>query len=511
MNFINKYKYLFAGLGVAAALVVGSGCSKLDINSNPNEPTQSQGTPAVVFPAGVLSATGYIGGNLGIVGGMWSQYYTQSPYDNQYTDVDAYNMPNSDGFVTGTWDNLFTGALVDFQTVIHSSDSLQDWTYYLMAQTMKAYVTSVMVDLWSTMPYTQAFQGKDNLNPTWDSGLTIYNALIDSINLAQGKDFTALTNSQPSADQDPLFGGNASEINNWIAFGNTLKLRMYLRMWNTQPAIARAGITALLSAGGPFLTKDAAFTNFSNAPGLDNPMYEQNIRELNTNSNLKASTTLVTWLNEYNDPRVIYWFGGYAPSSVDQGNYRLILAGYSSAPTFNETPTDPVEFISLAESDFLQAEALIRINGNGAAGAQALYEAGVERAFSEIGFSGDTLLGKTPGAAPYFGAYAWGKETEGGATLTNLQQIWRQKWAECIYGCHGIEAWFEQNRNGFPTQSPVYSTDPSYIPGQIVVVPNTVLSAGQLPRRFPFPYDETNRNSSSPNLVPIYVPVWWAQ
>ncbi|HTJ13845.1 MAG TPA: SusD/RagB family nutrient-binding outer membrane lipoprotein [Dinghuibacter sp.] len=499
MKLLNKY--IAAGMGLAAMAFMGPGCKRtLNINTNPNFPTYDQGTPAVVFPAGVLATTGYVGGDLAIVGGMWSQFFAQSAFANQYTDVDSYNMPATDGFVDGPWDNLYTGGLLNYQFCINSADSTQDWTYYLMATVMKAYTTEVLVDLYDQIPYTQALEGKDNLQPKFDSGFTVYQALIASLDDAMGKDFTANTNSTvSSASLDPIFSG---DIDSWIAFANTLKLKMYLRMVNAQPALAQSGIQALYTGGATFLTKDAAFTNFTDNPGKENPMYEQNIRELNTGDNLRASTTFVSWLVQNSDPRVNSFFGSSNPYSVNQGDYHGADPTYSKAAVFVETSTDPVEFISTAESYFMQAEADVRYFGGSKA--KGLYEQGVTAAFSALGLDASSYI--APG-----GVYAWGAEMENGAALTPLQQILRQKWAAAPYGCHGIESYFDFVRTGFPTQSPVYSTDPNYIPGQLVVGKNSVLPAGELPKRFVFPYDERSRNTNTPAQVPMQTPVWWGK
>src|ERR1700744_1426482 len=131
MKLLNKY--IAAAFGLGALGILGSGCKRtLNINTDPNFPTYSQGTPQVVFPAGVLATTAFVGGDLAIIGGMWSQFYTQSAYSNQYTDIDAYNMPPQDGFVNGPWDGLFANALVNYQFVTQNADSTQDWIFYLM-------------------------------------------------------------------------------------------------------------------------------------------------------------------------------------------------------------------------------------------------------------------------------------------------------------------------------------------------------------------------------------------
>jgi hypothetical protein len=266
--------------------------------------------------------------------------------------------------------------------------------------------------------------------------------------------------------------------------------------------VAEAGVKALYAANAEFLSTNAGVTNFTDAPGLDNPLYEQNIRQLNTTTNIKASTTFVTWLEDNNDPRIVNYFGETNPASINQGDYTGNNPTYQAAPIFVQSPTDPVFFISKSESYFLQAEANVRYFGGD--DAKSLYDQGVLAAFSGLGLDGSDMIADG-------GKYEWGNEKEGGTALTPIEQIIRQKWAAAPYGCHGIESFFDRNRTGFPVISDVYSTDPSYIPGQLVIVKNSVLPGQDYPQRFSFPYDEVSRNKNTPAIVPISTPVWWAK
>jgi hypothetical protein len=208
----------------------------------------------------------------------------------------------------------------------------------------------------------------------------------------------------------------------------------------------------------------------------------------------------VSWLQANKDPRIVYFFGSDSITSINQGDYANINAAYQAAPPFVQTPLDPVEFISTAESWFLQAEANLRYFGG--SGADSLYNHGVLAAFQQEGLDGTSFI--APG-----GAYAY---PAGGTPAQQLQAIIVQKWASCAYGCHGIESFFEQNRTGYPLRSPVYSTNPGYIPGQLVIGPNSSLPAGQYAKRFVYPYDETSRNTNAPQIVvPETTPVWWGQ
>lgn len=505
MKIVNRYRYMILGAGLLAVVLGGTSCKKqLDINTNPDYPTVAQGTPAQVFPVAVLATIGATGGDLAIVGGMWSQYFTQAALAQQYTDVDSYNLPNTDEFVQRPWSLMFVSGLKNYQYVIDQAGAAQDWNSYLMGTVMKAYTAEVLVDLYGSMPYTQALEGASQVNPKFDSGYAIYTSLISEIDTALGKDLSANTNTNMGS-QDLVFGGTMAS---WVAFANTLKLKMYLRMVNTYPSVAQAGITGLLNSGATFLgtgTGDAAVTDFSAAPGLENPLYEQNIFQLNTPVNLRASVTMLSWLNANSDPRAAYYYTPETSSGVitgiNQGDFRSINTAYATAAVFTESPKDPVELISAAESYFLQAEADVRYNGG--ANAQTLYNEGVTAAFAYTGNDASSFV--APG-----GAYAWGAEMENGAPLTPLAQIMRQKWAAAAYGCHGIESWFDFNRTGYPAKSPVYSTDPGYVPGQLVVVANSILGPGQMPKRLIYPYDEVSRNTNAPATVPITTAVWWS-
>jgi hypothetical protein len=500
MRIQKKNMDIAAGLLILAGMSL-SGCKKeLDVNTNPNVPTVNQGGAALIFPVGVLATVAEAGGDLEIVGAMWSEFTTQASLATQYSDIETYDVPVTDRFVTFPWATLYTSGLTNYQFASDQAKAVGDWNFYLMATVMKAYTAELLVDCFDQIPYTEALQGAKNLHPKFDDGYSIYTTLLKEIDTALGKDFTAGTNTLPGK-QDLVFGGN---MDNWIAFANTLKLKMYLRMINAHSDVATAGITALVNSGVPFLNVDASVTNFTDAPGLDNPLYEEDKRQLNSATNIRASVTFTSWLTANSDPRAIYYFQIANPVGINQGDFAANTAAYKNAAIFRNidhtAATDPVVFISAAESYFMQAEADFRYFGG--SNTKSLYDQGVTAAFAQIGDDASSFI--APG-----GAYAWGSEKEGGVALSPIAQIIRQKWASCAFGCHAIESYFEKNRTGFPTTSPVYSTDPSYIPGQWVEVKNPVLGAGKRPLRLLFPFNETIVNPNAPAVVPSTTAVWW--
>jgi len=488
MRISNKIVAYTTGL-----VLLLSGCKKqLDINHDPNNPPVDEATPQLIFPGAVMSSAATIGGEYAILGMLWSEFATEDAFSSQYRNLDSYSATGSD--LNTNYGELYTGALSDYQLVLDKSVAAEDWNFYLMATVMKAYSYATLVDIYDQVPFTEALQGVANLQPHFDAGDVIYDSLINEIDVALGKDFSARTNSDPGT-ADFIFGGDMAK---WMQFANTLKLKLYLRMVNKNDAKAQAGITALYNNGGNFLTEDAAISTFTSVPGKQNPFYAYNIFSLNTTNNLRASITFLNWLKENSDPRIVSYFGSPTAIGIHQGDFQNTTdPTYANAATFVQAPTDPVQFISGPESYFMQAEARERYFGGDQA--KELYDLGVTAAFNFWGFDASGFI--APG-----GAYEY---PTAGTFDDKLDAIITQKWAS-LPGSHALEGWLERNRTGFPKSSPVYSTDPSWVPGEFVIAKATVIGQNY-PKRLVIPDEERSTNKNTPDQVPITTPVWWGK
>lgn len=484
-------------------MLLSSGCSKLDINVSPNNPNVDKATPESLIPSAVISTAGRLGGDLAIVGGMWAQFWTQNNSSSQYRLVDSYNLQNASLFFSGPYTELYTGALTDYQQAIVKSVELKDWRYNLIATVMKAYTYQVLVDLFDKVPYTEALQPTVFLQPKFDDGFEVYKGLIAEIDAALAQDYLNTPHTQIQSRIDLVFGAKGTatfetQMENWERFANTLKLKMYLRMVNAHPADAEAGIKGLVDGDAEFLDIDAGITGFIDAPNQSNPLYEYNFRRLNTTDNLRASYTLVHWLEVNNDPRAQAYYGVDSPiPTIHQGDYNGTQQHpeYSDAVNPAINATDPVWFFTRAEVSFMLAEVMERYYGG--VGAKVLYDRGLEQAFAQKALQ-PGVLATTKYAYP------------AGNFETKLEAIIVQKWAS-LFGSHALEAFFEQNRTGYPRTSAVYSRDAAYVPGQLVYGPNGVTGAGNFPRRFLFPDVERTRNTNTPVEVPISTKVWWGK
>ena len=494
-------KYIIITAITASAFM---SCKKtLDVNTDPDNPGVDQATPALVLPSGIASAAGRIGGDLAILGGIWAQYYTQGTTASQYRDVDAFNVTKSYGQTTTgvAWVELYSGALNDLNFVVNRSKEQKNWNYHLMGTVIKAYTLQVLVDLYDKVPYTEAFQGSANLQPHFDDGYAVYKGLLAELDSALNKDFDASTNTAPGTN-DFIFPAAAASwsIDPWIKFANTLKLKMYLRMSYAKPADAQAGIQDMFTKGALFLDEPAQMDVFVNAPDKANPFYSYNFLEIGTDANLKASNTFLSWLQLNNDPRINdYYFPATNSTNftgIHQGDYFNADPALNGSSKARVNPTDPVEFISLAESHFLQAEALEKYAAG--VGAKAQYDAGVTAAFAKFGDNAATFI--APG-----GNYAY---PAAGTAEQKLQAIITQKYAS-FPGSHALEGWLERNRTGYPKISAVYSTNGSYVPGELVYPKNGITPGNAFAKRLIWPDLERSKNANTPAEEPLTAKVWW--
>src|SRR4029079_17834121 len=190
-----KWKKIILAFTLTAGFGLGSCKKQLDINQDPNNPSTDQATTPLLFPAAEISAAAAIGGELAIIGMLWSEFTTQDVSSSQYRNFDSYNVVSTD--LNTDYNQLYTGALNDLQLILQKTQASQDWNYNLIATAMKVYVYEVLVDLYDQVPYAQALQGANNLQPAFNNGDSICEALLLTLDTALNQNFDASTNSQP--------------------------------------------------------------------------------------------------------------------------------------------------------------------------------------------------------------------------------------------------------------------------------------------------------------------------
>tara|TARA_X000000950_G_scaffold278484_1_gene369490 strand:- start:1216 stop:2940 length:1725 start_codon:yes stop_codon:yes gene_type:complete len=248
-------------LVLAFIMVLVSSCeiTDLDINTDPNNASEASLN---------LLLTGSLYDGLDTFASGLND--TTMGFQAINTSSDDFNFTNSSW--NGTWNFLYSGPLKDLEEIIVAADPEVNPHYLGIAQIMKAYYFTTMVDLWGDVPYSEAFQGngeEPNTEPAYDSGASIYADAFVLIDQA----ITNLAKSQGvSIKGDILYGGNTTK---WRKAAKSLKLKLLI---NTRNVDSNAGaIQSLISEGDLILSSSDDFQlRFSALKNPDNrhPMYQ---------------------------------------------------------------------------------------------------------------------------------------------------------------------------------------------------------------------------------------------
>ena len=253
----SKNYYLFFAL----LLLVVSSCeiTDLDINTYPNNASEAS--------LNLLLTSAQFEGVNTFAGGLND---ATMGFQGINTSNDDFNFTNASW--NGTWNFLYSGPLKDLEEIISGADPEVNPNYLGIAQIMKAYYFTTMVDLWGDVPYSEAFKGNAEetiTEPVYDSGASIYAdafLLID-----QG--ITNLAKSQGvSVKGDIIYGGN---LTRWRKAAKSLKLKLLINTRNVNSNTA--AIQSLISEGDLILSGSNDFQlRFSSLKNPDNrhPMYQ---------------------------------------------------------------------------------------------------------------------------------------------------------------------------------------------------------------------------------------------
>jgi hypothetical protein len=498
---------LYFFLIVFASLIINS--CELDINKDPNYPVAVDAGKYI--SSGIMWTASAVGGDLQLLGGMWAQHFAQNANSNQYTNIDSYNLANSSNEMTRTWNFLYAGALPDFQLALSKAEANGDWHYWMISKIMTAYSFHILTDAYGNIPFSEALDFEKFKSPVFDDAKAVNKEIIVMLDQALLKQ-TEAEAKIPMGNADFVFGG---DISLWVKFAKSLKLKILMR--DPDFASNKTAIQALLTEDD-LLDTDCRITAFSNVENKSNPLFENDRRKMNTTQNIRASSTISLFLFQNNDPRAaVLMERAETPDPVMGAYVGLPQGGYTLGSAYGKRTSrvllkadDPVYFMSLAEVEFLKAEAFVLLND--AASAKTHYENGVAAAFDRWRGAKDlngleTVFPSDIDVNNYIGA---GKpyEFKQISATTMLETIWRQKWIAALRS-QEWEAFMEVNRTGYPKAGLVNSQDPSYVTGNFAPSMNSVLGTGEFPRRLVYPKTSSDYNINTPVTIPIQTKLWW--
>lgn len=483
------------GVLLLAALSLGSCNDWLDVNEDPNNPTN---VPAeFVLPAAQASVLGIVGGDFAIIGGLWSQHWTQSNASSQYRGIDSYDLQPADYNIA--WTELYAGGLNDFEDVKNKATESGNNNMLLQAVAVQTYGFQMLADWFDKIPLSEALQVQTIKAPKYDDGPAVYAELIKRLDAALALDFN--NGKSTAVATDLVYGGLSSEnqIDQWKRFSNTLKLKLHLRQTaSANSAQAIAAIKTMLDANTAFLDDDAAVTKFVDEPNRSNPLYENNVRQLNTGTNLRLSRTLLTYLQAHDDDdRLAAYFtpGSGGQSGLEQGDFLNTAIGPNVPSVAKMTATDPFYFFSIDEVYFMLSESYLLIGND--AKSKEFYDKAVAAAYAKFNIAFDAKKIAKGGTYEY---------PSTGTKEAKLKAIMYQKWVAMFR--QGYESFWDQARTGYPEKSNVPTTNANYVPGQWTVAAKSVIG-NALPKRVKYTSTSRDGNINAPADVPVTTKIWW--
>ncbi len=451
-------KYINKSILLIALAVSTYSCeSTLDINESEVDATVESVAPDLLLAGSITAPRGQFSVTTSELGSIWMNQW--GPDVNNVTGgmLDEFRLNVTQNFYASIWQNLYRG-MGTYQAIInYEGDDYNN--HKAIARILKSYYMQYLVDIYGDCPYTEALQFGENYTPAYDDDMSIYRALIVDIDVALST-LNAVENlSTPVGSEDIVFGG---DLQSWVKFANTLKLRILLR--ESELASSAAYLAEQFAAlDQNFLTSDAVINPpYANAVGQQEPFfanYGQDATGVDTfdNNYIVPSDYMAKFLQGNPtengistgvlDNRIL---GLFSPLPGTTGAANVV--GVQQGATNTTAPPELSELgpgllvgssqanmlFSAAESYFLQAEAAHRtwISGD----AQSFFHSGITASFNNLNVSG---------AAAYITASENRNLIGWTGSANKIEAIMTQKWiASC--GRNAIESWIDYTRTGFP-------------------------------------------------------------
>ena len=412
---------------LCTALLMFGACSdvselNVDTKNPQNVPANSLVANATVSLFDLMSTPNVNRNNLR----LWAQHWAQV----SYSDESNYELVerNVHGRTVSTMYATVIRDLREARNIVSANENLSSEVkanQMAVIDVLEAVAFTIVVDIFGDMPYSEAFD-PDNVTPAYDDDASIYSAMISQLNNA----ISALGGSTGDIG-DLIYGGDADA---WKRFANSYKLRLAIRMADSDNAQAQSMAESAVSSGVFASNADNFVIAYEGSTPNTNPLWEDLVQS--GRSDFIAGNTLVDYMNSLNDPRRQFYF---KQNVADPNTGDVIYVGgtvgavnsftaNSQIGSIMHDPTHPGTIMGYTEVLFLLADAAER-GYNVGSSAEDFYNAAVTNSIMEWG-GGQTM------ADDYLGQADVAYSTAPG---TWKEKIGLQKWI-AMYD-QGLEAW----------------------------------------------------------------------
>lgn len=438
-------------LAIASFFMLSSCSDYLDVNTDPNNPTNIQ--PELLLASSQNSGATRLNVRMNQLGNLMVYNWSNNIEEFIAFQDEMQYIVNST-FYSDAWDSLYL-TISNFNQIDKTTAAGYE-NYRGISKIMKAFYFQYLVDLYGDIPYTEALQRDADLTPAYDDAEFVYDDLIVQLDAAIDLIKNAPATAKNPGSNDIMLQGNMQE---WVKLANTIKMRILIRqsgLASKQAYIAQK-FQDIANEGSGFITEDVTSNpGYLASTGKMNPFFETFGTTLTgsaTQSNriVKGTEYTVNYLETTNDDRLgrIYrpiaggGFAGLNQGAPDlQGTTVVPYSGLGSG--IIKEFTQDANIMLAAESFFLQAEAVARgyLSGN----AQSLYESGITESY--------VTLGLTEAQASAYYSQPINLVGFTASAGNEIEAIVTQKWI-ALNSINGIESWIEYTRTGFPAGIPL--------------------------------------------------------
>lgn len=506
-----------------------------DINSNPYQPGDLSADDYALGSAMNNLAGCVISSDVNtaqftdcVLGGPLGGYFSDSKSDWKAT-ISNFNPTDDWTRVFLKSDQILPKLFSNLNVVEVVSQNTKNPVPMAIAYIIKVACMHRIADAYGPIPYSKI--GSDgSITTPYDSEQEVYNKFFEELTSAIAV-LNEHSNDRLTASADYVYQG---DITKWIRFGNSLKLRLAMRIVNADQATAKKmAEEAVNPANGGVIEQNAdnaAWSYFSGS--VNNPLYvakEYNhADDCKTGGDTHVAADIIAYMNGYSDPRRAKYFVVSEWENVDYVGLRrgIVIPEYKTIGRkysgINLSPTSPLYWMNAAEVAFLRAEAQGVYQFNMGGNAKQFYEQGVRLSFEQWQVDGVDEYLQSEQVLPITyrdpaGINSYDREltslpvkwNEGAGREEMQERIIIQKWI--ANWMLGNEAWADYRRTGYPHLFPA-TTDGNKSGG--------VVDSNRGARRIPYPSDEYHDNKGNiQEAVSRYLngndtmaqDLWWAK
>ncbi|MFD2551815.1 SusD/RagB family nutrient-binding outer membrane lipoprotein [Bizionia sediminis] len=439
------------------ALALSSCEDYLDVNDSEVDATQEVVTPNLLLAGAITQPHAQFVNSGNELGNIFMNNWAGDINNVTGGFLDEFELDLTPSFRASIWNNIYR-TIGTYQDIISYEGDGDYSNHKAIARILKSYYFQYLVDVYGDIPYTEALQGGDNLTPAYDDDQAIYRDLIVQLDLAIAE---MNPDAAPVGGEDVVYAGN---MDMWVKFANTLKLRILLResLLPGSSAYVAEQMTALdknfIGVGESALIDPP----YENTAGKQNPFYANYGFDTATPPTPTFDYNFIT-PSEY---AAEFLKGNQTENGVQTGIfdprvnaiYRVLpevgevvgvqqgATNVSAPPLLSElgpgiivASEQPGYLFTAAESLFLQAEAAQYLGLPG--DAQTFFNQGITESFTQLGI-GDQ-------AADYITTSANAPKIGWNGPSDKREVIMTQKWI-ALNSINGLESWIEYTRTGFP-------------------------------------------------------------